>query len=510
MMSAFTPGMRLSDRYQLQERIGAGGMADVWRAQDLVLGREVAVKTLLDGVEHWQGAARQEARAAARLTHPNITAVHDFGEAPEAGPYLVMELLTGQTLAHRLDSGPIAWPQARQILAQITSALIAAHAQGVVHQDIKPSNIMLTPAGVKVLDFGIAAIRGRENPGWTSGTPAYAPPERLRSAEPDPSADVYSLAVVAFEMVNGEPPWPAASWDEAAALHTTRAEAPTLQGIPEPAAAMLRAAVSADPSHRPPATDLALALSSPGTSTTRLMPAVPTPPTGEGTTKRIIGTARVPQRPVSGTAGATGTGAGATRKVPAGSAGSVAGVGRGARPVTRAMPAYPASAATTKWKAPRRRKRRPFVGATLLIMVLLCVMGTVFFALAGFRPTDEVNAEQSTAAPVQETKPAQPTTQPVVEPQDEGNIPELLAGLRTAVETAARTGTIAGDEADELRNKVQDLTDQWQKDQRRGFVDRVEDLREDIDKRADDGQINKITAIALDLLLKELAERAAP
>ncbi|HCU48424.1 MAG TPA: hypothetical protein DGG94_01075 [Micromonosporaceae bacterium] len=190
-MSAFTPGMRLHDRYQLDEIIGVGGMAEVWRATDLVLGRAVAVKALhgkLAQDPHLRAGARSEAQAAAKLTHPNITAVHDYAEFTAGDgsviPYLVLELLTGQTLADRLTQGPLSWRQASAVAGQVASALAAAHARGVVHQDIKPANIMLTPAGAKVLDFGIAAMRGRPgSPDWISGTPAYAPPERLRSEE---------------------------------------------------------------------------------------------------------------------------------------------------------------------------------------------------------------------------------------------------------------------------------------------------------------------------------------
>src|SRR5688572_3148850 len=215
-MSSLTPGMRLHDRYELAEPIVSGGMAQVWRATDLVLGRSVAVKTLdarlaLD--PQLRAGARREAQAAAKLTHPHLTAVHDYGELTfddgRVVPFLVMELLTGQTLAQLMQNGPMPWEQVSAIAGQIASALAAAHTQGVVHQDIKPANVMLTPGGVKVLDFGIAAMTGhRENTGWIIGTPAYAPPERLRQAPPDPSADVFGLGAIVCEMVTGRQPFP--------------------------------------------------------------------------------------------------------------------------------------------------------------------------------------------------------------------------------------------------------------------------------------------------------------
>uniref|UniRef100_UPI0013C375EA serine/threonine-protein kinase n=1 Tax=Allorhizocola rhizosphaerae TaxID=1872709 RepID=UPI0013C375EA len=132
-MSPLTPGARLHDRYLLERRIGAGGMAQVWLAHDSVLGRQVAVKTLIGEAAADPGlraGARREAQAAAKLTHPNITAVHDYGEH-ESTPYIVMELLHGETLADRLARGPLSWPQAAAIGGQVAGALAAAHAQGV-------------------------------------------------------------------------------------------------------------------------------------------------------------------------------------------------------------------------------------------------------------------------------------------------------------------------------------------------------------------------------------------
>ncbi|MDN3356520.1 serine/threonine-protein kinase [Actinomadura sp. DC4] len=182
----------LAGRYRLRQRIGTGGMASVWLARDEVLIRPVAVKLIdpdLVRDETFRERFREEARAAAALSHPHIVTVHDYGES-DGTPYIVMELLTGGTLDERY---PV--PDIERVIGEIASALAAAHAARIVHRDIKPTNIFLTSAGVKVLDFGIADDE-------RMGTPAYLPPEHDLS----PSADVYALGIVWFEAVRGRRP----------------------------------------------------------------------------------------------------------------------------------------------------------------------------------------------------------------------------------------------------------------------------------------------------------------
>ncbi len=184
----------LAGRYRLRQPIGTGGMASVWLARDEVLIRPVAVKLIdpdLVRDPEFRERFREEARAAAALAHRHIVTVHDYGES-DGTPYIVMELLTGGTLDERY---PV--PDVERVIGEIASALAAAHAARIVHRDIKPTNVYLTAAGVKVLDFGIA---GDER----MGTPAYLPPEHDLS----PSADVYALGVVWFEAVKGRRPEP--------------------------------------------------------------------------------------------------------------------------------------------------------------------------------------------------------------------------------------------------------------------------------------------------------------
>ncbi|MGE5186154.1 MAG: serine/threonine-protein kinase, partial [Acidobacteriota bacterium] len=202
------PVQALPARYRVVAEIGTGGMGRVYRAHDTVLGRDVAIKVIDRGDAH-DTAERarfvREARAAARLHHPNIAVVHDVD--PEAG-WLVMELVEGESLRAVLKgSGPLPAKLAAKVAAQVLGALDAAHAAGVIHRDIKPSNIILAPdETVKLVDFGIARLVDveRSETGDRSGTPAYMAPEQLRGGKIDARTDLYSLGATLFELVVGE------------------------------------------------------------------------------------------------------------------------------------------------------------------------------------------------------------------------------------------------------------------------------------------------------------------
>lgn len=218
-------GTLLAARYRLVTLLETGGMSTIWRADDELLARPVAVKLPLGAQVVWR-----EARMAAKLQHPNIAAVHDYREAvrPDGTvvPFVVMELLAGESVAARLEREPIELPEAARIGAAVADALAAAHVNGVVHRDIKPGNVMLTPNGIKILDFGISATTGEpddDDTGSTFGTPAYVAPERLDGMPAEPATDVYGLGVLLFEMVTGDPPYPVDTWEELAAA---RAEGP--------------------------------------------------------------------------------------------------------------------------------------------------------------------------------------------------------------------------------------------------------------------------------------------
>jgi eukaryotic-like serine/threonine-protein kinase len=209
-------GDLLARRYRLIDRVGAGGMSVVWRARDEVLDRLVAVKWLgteLADDDLYRELVRREAWATARIKHPAVAAVYDYGEVSDRHgqslAYVVMEMLDGESLSDRLRRGPVPWPEAISIAAEVADALATAHEHGVVHRDVSPDNVMLTSSGLRVFDFGIAAPVGEpddDSTGSTFGTPAYVAPERLDGQPAQTATDVYSLGVLIYELVTGQAP----------------------------------------------------------------------------------------------------------------------------------------------------------------------------------------------------------------------------------------------------------------------------------------------------------------
>lgn len=207
-------------RYEVASLIASGGMGDVYRARDTQLDRPVALKVLsanlLSDPERLTRFA-QEARTTALISHPNILSVFDIG-SDNGRPYVVSELLQGQTLRARLADGPLAIATAIDYACQIAHGLIAAHHLGVVHRDLKPENVFVTEdARVKVLDFGLASCRGEgvgltndsasTQPGTIIGTVGYMAPEQVRSAATDERSDIFSVGVMFYEMVAGVAPF---------------------------------------------------------------------------------------------------------------------------------------------------------------------------------------------------------------------------------------------------------------------------------------------------------------
>jgi beta-lactam-binding protein with PASTA domain len=204
----------LDGRYHVLDRIAAGGMGEVFRAQDAVLEREVAIKVLhrqLAGDRGFVERFRREARSAASLSHPNIVAVHDWG-AVDGIYYMVMEYVRGQSAREILNAeGPLAPAQAAEVILPVLSALDHAHRQGIVHRDVKPENVMVTREGaVKVADFGLArayADAQITEAGTVTGTVQYLAPEQLRGEPADPRTDLYSLGIVAYELLTARLPF---------------------------------------------------------------------------------------------------------------------------------------------------------------------------------------------------------------------------------------------------------------------------------------------------------------
>jgi serine/threonine protein kinase len=217
----------LNERYQLDERLGTGGMALVYRAHDLMLERDVAVKILREDFSEdaeFKERFRQEARAAANLTHPNIVTVHDFGL--EAGrPFIVMEYVPGDHLKNLLQRrGRFNVDETVSLMIQACAGVGYAHRAGLVHCDIKPHNFLITPDNrLKVADFGIAralaSIQPEEKSEIVWGSPQYFSPEQAAGGAPSPASDVYSLGVVAYEMLTGRLPFRAESSTELSRMH---------------------------------------------------------------------------------------------------------------------------------------------------------------------------------------------------------------------------------------------------------------------------------------------------
>jgi TolB-like protein len=200
--------------YRIVEQLGGGGMGVVYKAEDLRLGRTVALKFLAPQLSQDADAVtrfRNEARAASALDHPGICTIHSIEEAPDGRLFIAMAFCEGETLKHRLESGPLPLADALRIARQAADALSQAHARGIVHRDIKPANLMLTPTGdVKIVDFGVAKLA--DAPAMTTtgawvGTPAYMSPEQAASGVVDARTDLWALGAVLFEMLTGRPPF---------------------------------------------------------------------------------------------------------------------------------------------------------------------------------------------------------------------------------------------------------------------------------------------------------------
>jgi len=247
----------LAGRYVLEERIGAGGYCEVWRATDTVLSRPVAVKLLHAGyASHGEALARfnAEARHAGALSHQNIARVYDYGEPAEEQSYLIMELVDGPSLADLLTRGPLGPAQTMDMVAQVAAGLQAAHAVGLIHRDIKPANILFTSGGsVRITDFGIAHVVGSTpvtSTGTVMGTPGYIAPERVAGASAGPASDLYALGIVAYECLAGAQPFAGGALDVAIA-HRDRPLPPLPASVPSGVAAFVMTLTAKDPAWRP-------------------------------------------------------------------------------------------------------------------------------------------------------------------------------------------------------------------------------------------------------------------
>ncbi|HXC72788.1 MAG TPA: protein kinase [Pyrinomonadaceae bacterium] len=267
----FNPGQRVK-HYQVVHLIGEGGMGEVYLATDTILGRRVALKVLPTFVSKDPDHLRrftQEARAASRLSHPNVCVVHEIGETDDGRPFIAMEYVEGMTLRERMKNVGMKLGDVLDIGIQVADALTAAHEAGIVHRDIKPENIVIRPEGyVKILDFGLAKLTERHkgamhatmstllfdsSPGTVIGTAAYMSPEQARGVAVDERTDIWGLGVVLYEMASGYPPFTGETATDVVVAIVEREQPPIsrhVEGVPPELERIVKKALRKDKNER--------------------------------------------------------------------------------------------------------------------------------------------------------------------------------------------------------------------------------------------------------------------
>ncbi|WP_213452499.1 serine/threonine-protein kinase [Rhizomonospora bruguierae] len=481
-MATLHAGDLLARRYRLIDRIGAGGMSVIWRARDEVLDRVVAVKVLaasLAADQRFRDLVREEARSAAQLIHPHVTSVHDYGETVAQDgtvtAFVVMELLTGESLESRLTEGPLPWRIAVHLGAEVAEALAAAHRLGIVHRDVTPANIMLTRSGAKVMDFGIATHIGapdEDEEGETFGTPAYVAPERLDGTPAQPATDAYALGVLLYEMLAGHPPFPVETWDDLARLPQPP-RMPPLRGVPDlppQVSDLCRRCLDRHPGDRPTAYQVADELRA------LLVEQAP------GPAPAVAAPMPAPPEPVNGLAPTV------------------------ALPVLGRQPGG--------W-SPRNRVA-VVVTAALTAMITALVVGSALN-----RPSTSQGQPSapttSPPAPATVEPPAAPTTTPPhtpaptiaaplgspVVPPSQPTFNQVLAEVRALIDEGVSAGAINPDAGLDLRQLVGNL----QADARSApsqTAEQIRALRNKVSTRANEGRISDQYASVLDAKLQQL------
>lgn len=464
-------GITMGDRYKLTERIAIGGMGEVWKADDEVLGRTVAIKILKEeytGDEAFLRRFRAEARHTALLNHPGIADIYDYGEQAGSG-YLVMELVPGKPLSVILErEKTLPWEKALSILAQTGRALQVAHDQGLVHRDVKPGNLLITPTRrVKITDFGIARLADQvplTATGQVMGTVQYLSPEQATGQNATGSSDIYALGVIGYEALAGTRPFTGES-QIAIALKQVNEPPPLLPNhIPEPVRALIMSMLAKEHEDRPAnatkMADAAEALLRHDTESA--VAAVPTMgqhlsgrDTGEDDTTQLI--TRPPDSEAGDASGEPQAGAAA------GAFGAVSGGARSARTPEAPAPA-PRTVTAQQDRAPRatdavpqdtqpaagKRWRWPVVA--LILLLLLALFGAWLLPMMAADDTGDPDEPVTSIAPAPTARETVTQEAELIEVNSEEllgrSVEEVAEFLRDAgleVDTAAvEAGSVPG------------------------------------------------------------------
>ncbi|MGN9908285.1 serine/threonine-protein kinase [Phytohabitans sp. LJ34] len=465
----------IGDRYRLEEEVGRGGTATVWRAVDLDTGVPVAVK-ILDREQAARPVAlerlRREAETVARLEHPNIVASHDLG----AG-FLAMELVEGHTVAQLLTGGgrlPV--DQALSIAEQVGAALAAAHEAGVIHRDIKPGNLIVSHSGtVKVCDFGIARLQARDgDAALTShsqavGTCEYMAPEQATGDGVDARTDLYSLGCVLYAMLTGRPPFLGETAIAVMHHHLNRAPATVRSvrdDVPPEVDDLIGRLLAKDPAGRPAtATEVREELAA-----IRAAPAPAEPATA--VVARVI---VAPQRPA------------------------------GRHRMPHDLPAW-----LLAWPTAEAWLRRWWIAAVSGALIVLTVVAVVLL-LPGGDP-DRPPAAAPAVDPPAATQPAEPTPAPTsVEPSATASSPsasrtspagpvDRLAAFATTVQRLVDSGDLGRKEGRELQRKAASIAESVQNGRSEGATEKLHDLDERLAELRRDGKLSRAAFEALDVI----------
>jgi serine/threonine-protein kinase len=477
---------RVAARYVLHEEVGVGGTARVYRGRDEQLDRPVAVKVLdarLAATSDPAGRDRflRECRTAAGIDHPAAVTVYDAGEDGE-DLYLVMELVEGESLAHRLARGPLPLAEALHVAQTVLAVLQFAHGRGIVHRDVKPANVLMGSKGhIKLSDFGIAKRfddleASVTSTGLVMGTPRYLAPEQSAGLDVTPATDIYAVGVLLYEMLAGRPPF-AGETAIAIALAQRTAPVPDVRterpDVPAAVAAAISAAMSADPAERPATAEEFAAALTVRPDVTAEMPAIGGP--------RVMPVATAPTTAMTAAGGGLAT-------VPSAN-------------LAASAPRPPSDEAVDD-RAPAIR-RRPSPLLVLGVLVTLLAIGGLAMALGdrdgSAGPADGDGASTAAAA---EIGPWGPDTTVSSEP-----VPEIVPGfsrtddLLVFLAQLETTPEVVGDGGEELGRRLREAL--VEEDDRRR-AERVGELRRWLPGFVDDGHVHPAVAAALDELLAPL------